>query len=192
MKDKDKNILDNLKISKSGFEMPENYLEHFENKFFANSNKLKNGFTCPDKYFQTFEDKYFNNQTNLKHKDSGFKVPKNYFNDLEEKIYTKIKSPKVFFLFSKKHIKTIGFSIAASLLLFMSLYNLNSNKDQLNIANIEVAEIENWMDEDLISFNTYEISDIFNDKDLDLVSNDNDEILDYLDDTDIEYLIFEN
>lgn len=191
MKNKDKNILDNLKNSKSGFELPENYMEHFENRCIANSKKMKNGFTSPENYFQSFEDKFFNKETLLNTKDSGFRVSNNYFNDFEEKVYAKIKSPKVFVLLSKKHIKSIGFSIAASLLLFIGLYNLNSNADKFNSKNVEVTEIENWMDEDLISFNTYEISEIFNDNDLDLANNDNDEILDYLDDIDMENFILE-
>ena len=192
MKDKNKNILDNLKISKSGFDIPENYLKHFENRFEEKSNMLKNGFISPENHLQSFEDKFFNEEKLLGNKNSGYMVPDNYFNGLEEKIYSKIKNPKVLTLLNNKYLKTIGFSIAASVLLFFSIYNFNSNNDRLYIENIEVTEMENWMDDDLISFNTYEISEIFNDNDLDLINNENDDILSYLDDNEIENLIFEN
>lgn len=189
MNNKKKNILDNLKLKGSGFNAPKSYFLDFENNFQENNKKVNSGFNTPNNYFNKIEDVIINKNNSNK---TGFKTPENYFDNLETSILAKNNSAKVIPLKNYKVIKAIGIAVAASLVLFFSLYNFNANNNNLSIETINVNEIENWIENDLITFNTYEISEIFTDADLDIANNETDEILDYLEYTDIESLILEN
>ncbi len=189
MNKKKKDILNNLKLEKTGFNHPENYFEDFENSFQENNNKINSGFKTPNNYFNIIEDVIFDK---VNFKPTGFETPSNYFESVEDKVLSKINSAKVIPLKNYKIIRRIGIAVAASLVLFFSLYNFNAKNSNLSLESVHISEIENWMDNDLITFNTYEISEIFTDADLDLANNETDEILDYLEYTDIESLILEN
>ena len=89
-------------------------------------------------------------------------------------------------------VTIIGFTIAASLLLFFGLNNFNSQKDQLDMQTVSITEIESWLDDDLISFSDYDIAETFSDTELSYHEYENDEITDYLNFVDIENLILEN
>ena len=177
----------------TGFKTPDNYLDEFENSFKHNSDKLKNSYKTPDNYFKTIEDKIIGNLEPLGNKTTGFKVPTDYFDTIETKsILKRDKKTKLISLFNKTTIKTIGLSIAASILLFIGINNYNSNNQNLEIHNLSLTELDTWMEEDLITFNTYEIADTFTEKDLNLIDIENDELSEYFDLVDVEDLILEN
>lgn len=178
--------------SKTGYIIPDNYFDDFENSFKNNSDKEKNSFKVPEDYFDTLEDKIIGNlesSTNI----TGFKVPKDYFNTLENKINSEVvNKTKVISLFNNTTIKIIGLSIAASILLFIGINNYNLNNQNLEINNLSLSELDNWMEEDLITFNTYEIAETFTENELNLVDIENDELTEYFDLVDVENLILEN
>ena len=172
MKPENKNILNKIKNKGAGFKAPENYFENLEDKILSKINK-----------------------SDLT-KNTGFKTPDKYFENIDNKILTKIKSnksSKVVSLKNYNYIKIISFSIAASFLLFIGINKFKSNSNNFNFETVAISEIENWVENDLISFNAYDIAETFSD--IDLIIDDNysdEEILDYLDNTDIENLIIEN
>lgn len=180
----------------TGFSIPENYFDQFEKDLYENKVKVKSGFTSPENYFDAFDDKMLDRLKTDSNKSTGFKTPANYFEDIDQKILGNVeleKPGKVIKLNASKYLKILGFSIAASLLLFFSLRNSNSNDKVFDIETLEISEIESWMDEDLITFSNYDISETFDDVYLSVDGNyAEDEIFDYLDGVNIENLIIEN
>ncbi len=197
MKPENKDMLNKIKNKGAGFKAPERYFKEFGNNFSENLNKTKHGFKSPENYFENLEDKILVkiNKSDLA-KNTGFETPDNYFDNFDNEILTKInsnKSSKVISLNNYNYIKIISFSIAASFLLFIGINKFKSNTNSFNFETVAITEIENWVENDLISFNTYDITETFSDIDLVIDENYSDEeILDYLDNTDIENLIFEN
>jgi hypothetical protein len=192
MENKNKNILNELKNKGHGFVSPSNYFTEFEQDFYANNKNIKSGYNSPDNYFDHLEDKIIKETKGFNTKrTTGFKIPDNYFKTLDNVLIDKQNS-KIIKLNNYNYFKIISLSIAASLLLFVGINNSKSKTDNINLESINIVEIENWMENDLISFNTYEISDIFTDNDLDILNNETDEILDYFEYNDLENLILEN
>ncbi len=188
MKNKNKDISNITKGT--GFKTPDGYFEQFETDLSKKMIPVSNGFTIPDDYFENFE---VHNQKENKFatlKNTGFKTPEHYFDNLENKLYPKTNTSKVISLKRSDYIKIISLSIAASLLLFFGISNYSSNHNSLNT--VAATEIETWMDEGLVTFNTYEIEDMFTENDLNLIAEESDEISDYLKYTDIENLLLEN
>lgn len=116
----------------------------------------KRGFSIPKDYFNKFEDVVLSNITeaNLP-KEESFAVPSEYFTSLEDKILTKITSEEKtkqknkgkIILFQESIQRIIPYaSVAASILLFISIYFLNNRNSQISLDDISVAEIENWYD----------------------------------------------
>lgn len=181
----------------SGFKTPKDYFETFEDSVFAKmaSQKFpeKDGFESPDGYFDKVEDNVFK-KLNLDNtnKETGLDVPKDYFETIEDKVLKTIKSePKVIPLYDLLVKRVMPIAAAASLLLLILLnYNQSS---EVNLDQLATNEIEQWMDEDLISFDTHEITEAYEDIELESQPIFNDEeIIDYLNGTDIESLILEN
>ena len=194
---KNKNdILYKLKNNKTGFSTPENYFSEFENSLQETRQRKESGFVSPENYFDKIENKILLQTINNSKKLTGFKTPSNYFENLEQSILGRISSNKpikIVKLLSNNYLKIVGLSIAASLLLFFSLNKFESNNQLFDLNNIEISEIENWMDEDLITFSSYDIVDTFGDLNLNGLDNySEDEIIDYLNEEHIDNLILEN
>lgn len=195
MKNKKKEILNKMKKNKGGFQTPVNYFRDFEKKFHNHDNKILLGYKIPANYFSQLEEKIINKSKDVYPlKSTGFKIPNNYLNEFDDNFYERKlkKNIKIFDLANYKNIKIISFSVAASLLLFFGLNNFVFDKNEYDIETIEVAQIENWLDEDLISFNSYDIAETFSDVELVIENDYSDEILDLLDYSDIENIIIEN
>lgn len=197
MKRINKDILNKIKKSNTGFVAPKGYFKEFENNFYTNMNKNTSGFKSPENYFENIKDKIISQiKKPLLTKASGFKTPERYLENIDNKILTKYnfnKSSKVISLKNYNYLKIISFSIAASFLLYIGINKFKNNSNSFNIDNVAMSEIENWIEDDLISFNTYDIAETFSDVDLIIDDNYSDEeIIDYLNNTDIENLIFEN
>ncbi|MBD0832316.1 hypothetical protein [Aestuariibaculum sediminum] len=118
--------------------------------------KFNSGFNIPEDYFDGFEDRLFS-QINLKTKanDSGFNIPENYLDDLEDRILHKVSTthtPKVVPLFSRKNV-IYASSIAACIILMFSLSIFKTNN---TFDNIDSESIEEYLfTEDL---DVYEIA----------------------------------
>ncbi|MCD6544552.1 MAG: hypothetical protein J7K34_08585 [Flavobacteriaceae bacterium] len=191
MKNKNKNILNDIKGT--GFKTPDNYFVQFEKELQNKIKPLPTGFKAPDDYFKNFEAN-FSKEDKLASissiKTPGFKTPDNYFKNVKIVIDARGKSGRVISLNKRSFILKSGLAIAASLLLFFSISKYSFNNDTVNT--LADNEIEAWMEEGLISFNTFEIEDVFSDEDLNLIAEETDEISDYLKYTDIEILLLEN
>ncbi|MCF6223109.1 MAG: hypothetical protein L3J34_05220 [Flavobacteriaceae bacterium] len=159
---------------------------------FKNLKNKGTGFSSPNNYFSNFENNFLKKKTNVSN-TSGFIIPKNYFENFDDKIFAALKSPKIILLNNKRVIK-FSLMVAATLLLFISISNFEFAKHPMSMDDIEINEMANWIDNDLVSYNTYEISEIFSDTDLDieLVNSEIDASLNYLEYTDIESLMLEN
>lgn len=184
-------------IKKSGFTTPKGYFNTLEYAIFDKmaSEKFpkKEGFKSLEGYLDSIEDKVFE-KLNLEKdkKEAGFKIPENYLETVEDNVFTTINNGPKVIDFTRIFLKRlIPIAAAASLLLFIFINN-NQTTD-VNLDQLASTEIEQWIDDDLITFNTFEITDIFDDVELENVAIfKEEEIENYLIGTDIEDLIEEN
>ncbi|MBV1924196.1 MAG: hypothetical protein KUG68_09230 [Flavobacteriaceae bacterium] len=124
--------------------------------------KNTEGFNTPQNYFDDFEERLFLKISEDKlPKNNGFKIPDNYFNEVEDKIFSELNQTetnngnKIISLFSKKTIYYAA-SIAACAIIVFSLFNSDKSIDDID--EILVAEIEQFIEDENISFDTYEIT----------------------------------
>jgi len=119
------------------------------------------GFKVPKDYFENFENSIMSHASlNEKVSDSGFNVPKGYFDTVEENILNSIsqKEPvKVISLINRKSIIYIS-SIAAALIL---MFNLMERKSGVDIDSIETSSIESYLSNE--DFDSGELAALFND-----------------------------
>ena len=145
----------------------------------------ESGFKVPQDYFENFENNIMSH-VNLKEKvsDAGFTVPKDYFETAQVDILNKVskeKSVKVIPLINKSSIIYIS-SIAAALVLLFSLVDLNKT---VTYDSLEFETVENYiLNEDI---NSEELASLFNDADFledsfNTISFSEDAIEDYVND----------
>lgn len=182
-------------IKKPGFKTPNGYFNTLEDAVFAkvSSDKLpaKEGFEVPDNYFDAVEDSVFE-KINTEKNETGFKIPENYLETVEDNVFKNLNNqPKVIDFKTIFLKRVIPIAAAASLLLFIFInYNQTSDVDLDQLAS---TEIEQWIDDDLITFDTHEITEVFDDIELESQPVfEDEELMDYLNGTDIESLILEN
>jgi len=188
---KENKILNSIKSKGSGFALPENYLENFEFHPEKTVVDLKTGFSTPKDYFENFENKI--NPKVLNVTSTGFKIPKYYFETVDNKIFNKLyvnKHSKVFSILKKPLFRAVSYAVAASFVLFLGLKMFYFTEVNSDFDSVSVAQIDTWIDEDLVSFSNYDIADNFTDAEFSMETNITDEeLLDYLEQTDIENLI---
>ncbi len=191
--------LDIIKQKGSGFKVPKGYLDAVEDAVISELKTEtfpdKDGFITPKGYFDSFEDNLFNKLGKEFIKTESFDIPKDYFDTLEDRVFDRInkerhKEPKVISLNNRLKKVVLPLAIAASLVfIFVINYNRTTSLDV-----VAETEIEEWIEDDLISLDSYEIAEVFND--VDLTENDtfdeDTELLDYLNGTDVESMILEN
>ncbi len=143
----------------SGFALPIAYFntieESFFNQLFLEELSKESGYTIPENYFKTVEKKLALKLEIEKEKIAANNVPEGYFERLEDVVFKRLnteRKPKVFSL--KKY--WIAVAVAASLLLFIGIYNpFTQNKD------LKTTEIEAWIDAGYLGLNSYEIAAIY-------------------------------
>jgi len=103
-------------------------------------NVKKSGFKVPQNYFEDFEDSILT-QAKLKNlvNTSGFKTPKNYLNNFSVSVK---KETKVISIFSNRNILSVS-SIAAAIALFFSLNIFNNSPLSLN--DLDTTTVENYI-----------------------------------------------
>ena len=135
--------------------------------------KHEHGFKVPKEYFETFDA-----QLELKMMEEklpsipSMGVPDNYFNSLEDEIVAKIKKSdlgpsKVIQLFEKRTLIYLG-SLAASLVLIFMFSNERSKSDS---DEINYADIETYIEQGAVDFDSDDMALFLNDEDLDFISN---------------------
>ena len=184
-----KSILSKIKTSGTGFTAPKGYLESLDERLGKTFKDLENSNVKDlDKEMKTqkISDVTTLDKIDRKH---GFIVPKGYFDQLESKL-TKTKNPGIFSL-NDRNNRLFYLSIAASILLFFGIQYMNTNKNNNQLL-LQDQEIANWIEADLIHFNSNEIAEAFSDIELENPLYTDEEVFDYLNEIDIENIIIEN
>jgi len=196
-----KDKLQHIKTTKPGFKVPKGYFDTVEDAVFTKLSTEefpeKEGFSAPDSYFSDLEDNVLKKiQGEKSSKQTGFSIPKDYLQTVEDTITARLddanRPTKVIDFKSVILKRIIPFAAAASLLLFVVV---KYNSKTVGFDTVASAEIEQWIENDLIALDTYEIADVYKDIELEnsvLFSEDENELLEYLDGTDIESLLIEN
>ena len=185
-----KNILNEIKKSGTGFKAPEGYLESLEDRMGKTFRDLKNSEAkALDKEIKIDATDVFPSLNKIDRKH-GFRVPKGYFDQLESEL-TKSKKTKIISL-NDRNKRLFYLSIAASILLFFGIQYMNTTEITSEQLLLQDQEIANWIEADLIHFDSNEIAEAFSDVELQDAFYTDDEVFDYLNDIDIENLILEN
>ena len=193
-----KSNLQHIKSTNSAFKVPKEYFDTIEDTVFANisTEKIpkKEGYKTPNNYFENVEDDILRKTYQEKHKKyAGFSIPKDYLDTLENTILSKLdnhKPTKVISLKKFVYKKFAPITVAASLLI---VFFLNYQQDAENLEPVTETEIEQWIENDLISIDSYEIAEVYNDTYLENTTIfAEEEIEEYLNGTDIESLLLEN
>ena len=136
--------------------------------------KHAEGFGVPKGYFLDFEERLFNKLNEAKlPKGNGFTVPQGYFKAVEEKIINDIENtsttPKVISIISRK-TWLYAASIAASAIIIFSI--IPSDKNTTTINDIEIANIESYIDEGNLIINTTDLTAMLDDEDITLINSE--------------------
>ena len=156
----------------------------------------KNAFKVPNTYFDSLENNILATLKAKKlYEHSQSEVPNNYFNTLEDTIVQKLEhKPKVISFRSRLMKRIIPVSVAASLLLFVSLNFFNTEKNSFDT--IASAEIEAYIDTEFAELSSEDIANVFEETNIDSesfeASVNKEEIMNYLENTTIENYIYEN
>jgi hypothetical protein len=153
-------ILAEIQKKGSGFSIPENYFDEIENsisdKLFTDSLSKNSGYKIPENYFDQIENTVLSELA--KKTIPSQKIPEGYFDTIEDNVFERLaleNKPKVISL--KKY--WIPATVAATLLVFVSIYNPFTNRQ-----NLEIAEIEQWIEEGNLDLNSYEIAELYTDE----------------------------
>lgn len=122
--------------------------------------KHTSGFRIPKNYFEEFEDVLF---TKLSERDipsaPGFKVPEGYFENVEDKTFQRLLPVKKEFSvisLSRQNMVYIA-GIAAVFILFFTLFNLYAPA-HTDMNMLQLTTIESYIDEGNLDLNAYEIT----------------------------------
>lgn len=153
--------------------------------------KLGSGFDVPKGYFQTVENAVLKNINK-----PTFSVPEGYFDTVEDAVLEEINSETKVISFKRRFAeKFIYIAVAASILLFVTLQIFNSDEKDL-FADVQISEIENWIENGDLELSSYEIAAVYEDIDLGTLDFSNlysdDDLMDYLNEMDIESIILTN
>jgi hypothetical protein len=126
--------------------------------------KNKSGFKIPNNYMENFEANLFEkleiSSENAKESKSGFQVPQDYFSTLESRILSKVASDsskgKIINLFSRKRLYYAS-TVAAIFIVMLSTFLFNS-PDSNSINSIEYAALEEYINEGDLDY--YDISNL--------------------------------
>ena len=156
---------------------------------------LKTGFEVPNEYFESFENKLIS-KINLGIKNTD-DIPEGYFDTIEDRVFEKIKNeePKVINIKSRFIKVSAPIAVAASILLLITLQLFNRDQEDL-FANLETSEIETWIINGDLDLSNFEITSVYSDanfENLELYDTySDDDLIRYLDDIDIESLLLTN
>jgi len=179
-----KNRIDKTGSSSSGFKIPDGYFDNLEN--ILTQKVLTNESSDKKEALHLIRP----NELKSKRKETGFKVPENYFDQLE----SGFKKPKELLTNNRKvrRLRLVSMSVAASILLFFGIQFMNKGEQNVNQIILDNEEIADWVDEDLITFDSYDIAEAFSNVEIEQTLYTDEAVNDYLDFVDIESLIIEN
>ncbi|MBI9041472.1 hypothetical protein [Lutibacter sp.] len=187
----------------TGFNVPENYFDSFEDGVFAEISKNKvakikntNNFKTPDNYFDSIEDLVITKLKSELLQNKNNLTPENYFETIEDRVLSKLEKKQKVISLRKNTLKyAASFAIAASLALVFIL-NPSKNGSEITFDSLETSEIEQLIQNGIIEVNTVTLSSAFPDFDvensLDNNSISNEDLLNYLGSENLENLLLEN
>ena len=194
-----KNSLTHKKFKENAFKIPKGYFDAVENDVFAKMSSenfpKKEGFSSPDIYFDGVEENVLNKIREEKNKEkSGFAIPENYLETIEENVIAKLSNEnrpvKVIDLKSILLNRVLPFAVAASLLLIIYI---NYNNKTTSFETVASSDIEQWIENDLVTLDIYEIAEIYNVTEIENQDIfDVEELEDYLNGMDVESLLYDN
>ncbi len=181
----------------SGFKTPEGYFESIEDhvctKLSTAHFPVKEGFKMPANYLESIEANVFEQLSIDTNSDKqSTEIPEGYFDTFEDRVFAKIQKEtaekSTVIHLKSRLIKIVApIAIAASLVLIIIL---NYSNNAYNIESVATSDIEEWIEDDLISFDSYEIAELYDDVNLeDEFSNDDLDVLNYINGTDIESVL---
>ncbi|MCW5519730.1 twin-arginine translocation signal domain-containing protein [Aureitalea sp. L0-47] len=125
------------------------------------------GLNAPEGYFENFEDRMMLKvMEDSLPASNGLKVPEGYFDSVEDKVLNSLaenEDPKVISLFSRRNFLYAA-GIAASLVLIISLWG--GAGEDINLTDINVNEVEAFIDEGGLEINTYDVLALLEEEDL--------------------------
>lgn len=135
----------------------------------------KSGFKVPENFFEDFEEKMMRSVgekpvlEDALSAGSGFKVPESYFEDLERDILLKVegenKGGKLITLFNNTKLYYAA-AVAAVFIGIVSTVFFTPVSESYSIDGLELSAIEQYIDEGYINFNFNEISAFMAEEDL--------------------------
>jgi hypothetical protein len=130
-----------------------------------NDKKHNTGLNLPEDYFDNFEDRMmFKIMEDSLPKNSGFKTPGSYFNELEERVISNIsEKPKVVSLFRNKTFLYVS-GIAASLVLFISLFKGFDSDPAIN--DLSASAVEEYIYEGGMDIDSYDVMALLEEEDI--------------------------
>ncbi|MCG8796043.1 hypothetical protein [Tenacibaculum finnmarkense] len=139
--------------------------------FISNKAGSKTNFSVPENYFENIEATILSSiQTAHFSKKNSFKTPKNYFNTVDENILStlNIKTSKEIktISFYKKILQLIPVAVAASILLFIGLNHLTTDKKH-SFDDITQADISYWYENGYGTSSNDELATILDAEDFD-------------------------
>ncbi|WP_298503135.1 hypothetical protein [uncultured Maribacter sp.] len=152
----------------SGFKLPENYLENFNNSLL---DKIASQEEMEKDKLPTKE---------------GFNVPNDYFNNLHKNIVEKLNETPIKVISIKSYKKYYYFAIATAAILLL-LIGINLNKTETyNMSDLANADIDAYLEYADLDLSAYEIAEVMPIDNLDIidvleVGIKEENILDYLD-----------
>lgn len=123
--------------------------------------------------------------------EHGFRVPAGYFDGLEKRLIEGVASERSKRTWLDRN-KIFTLSIAASLLLLIGIRFYDPNGTTEDLHALSTSEIDTWIDNGLVTFNSYDIAETFDDLELYPDLGSEQEVLDYLGEVDVENLMTEN
>lgn len=190
MKHDKKDILGKLKNSGTGFNLPEGYFDSLDDKIIE-------GMITAEGSKKTGQPPFFQKDTHKAGglikigKKSGFKVPQGYF-DQDEAYLIRSTEKRIFSIPINKNKMMIWYSVAATFLLFFAIKYVTVTPSDFDLSEINQSDIETWIDDDLVSFNSYDLSEVFDEIDLNDHHFTDEEVETYIANEDIENIILQN
>ena len=153
----------------------------------SKEDRHNHGMKVPDDYFDNFEERLFIRLAEEELPDSpGFTIPEGYFDSVEEKVMSNLPSEEKgkVIPFYRRRVFTYIAGAAACAVLVLSLLT-KGPEDNMSL---EIADIEAYLDEGGIDYNSYDVAQLMNDDELESISLDDE----FLSEESLETYLMEN
>ncbi len=133
-----------------------------------NNKKNISGFKVPENYFEVFDEHLFSkiSEENFP-KSAGHIVPEGYFENMEDRIVKRVinseKPTKVIPLFAKKYF---GYAAAIAACLLIGFMIFNNRADNSNLDSLQLAAIDTYIEDGNLNIDLYDLTSYIDDEDI--------------------------